>query len=73
MNIIIGLLIVATLLTYWAQLNNGQVIVGPIIGVMFGVLYSYQEIEDDNVIEYCVQCCILFISITVLWEKPMNG
>lgn len=72
-NIIIVLLIIATAMLYWGQLNKGEIHIGPIMGFVIGALYSYQEFEDEKIIEHQLQCCILFISITVIWEKPMNG
>lgn len=69
----IGLLIFATAITYWGQLNNGEIRIAPLLGAMFGALYSKQEYEDEKIIEHWFQCCIFFISITVIWEKPLTG
>jgi len=72
-NILIGLTIFATLITYWGQLNDGEITIAPILGVMFGFLYSKQDIEDEKVTEHWLQCCIIFVSITVIWDRPMSG
>ena len=70
---LIILTIIATAATYWGQLNNGEIRLAPLVGIMVGALWSKMEIEDEKVTEYWLQVCIVFISITVIWEKPMTG
>jgi ABC-type branched-subunit amino acid transport system permease subunit len=70
---LIILTIIATAATYWGQLNNGEIRLAPLVGIMVGALWSKMEIEDEEVTEYWLQICIVFISITVIWEKPMTG
>ena len=72
-QVVIGLFIVATAITYWGQLNNGEIQFAPILGVMFGALYSHQRIEEQNIDEHWLQCCILCVSITVICETTTNG
>jgi hypothetical protein len=71
--ILIVLLIFATAITYWGQLNDGEVIIAPIVGIAFAALYSSVDYEDEGVTEYTLQCCILFVSISVKWDRPMTG
>lgn len=71
--ILLGLLIFATAITYWGQLNEGEIHIALIMGIALAALYSYVDYEEEKVTEYTLQCCILFVSITVIWERPMNG
>lgn len=66
-NIVIVLLIILTAFIYIGQMNNAEIHVAPIFGVVFGALYSF--VEDEEGTEYTLQCCIGIISITVIWEK----
>ena len=56
----------AILITFIAQLVDADMYVQPIVGLMFGALYSKEELEDD-LIQYTLQSCIFFISFTVIW------
>ena len=69
-TIILTLLIIATLIIFWGQLNDAEIQIAPIIGIVFGALYSSEDFEDET--EYILQCCIICISIQVVWTKP-NG
>lgn len=69
-TIILTLLIIATLIIFWGQLNDAEIQIAPIIGIVFGALYSSEDFEDET--EYILQCCILCISIQVVWATP-NG
>ena len=71
--ILIGLLIFATAITYWGQINEGEIMFAPIMGIALAALYSTREFEDEGIKEYTLQCCIVFLSVTVVWEKPMSG
>lgn len=44
---------------------QAEITIAPIIGFMFGSLYSYSDFDDGR--EHTFQACILFISITVQW------
>jgi uncharacterized membrane protein len=68
--IILTLSIIAVLFMFWGQLNNAEIQIAPIVGIVFGALYSSENFEDET--EYILQCCILCISIQVVWAKP-NG
>jgi hypothetical protein len=72
-TLVIGLLIVATSMIFWGQINNANIYVAPILGVVFGALYSYSYIEEEELTEHTLQCCIFVISLTVIWEVPTNG
>ncbi len=69
-NVIIALLILTTAAMYWSNLVEGEVSIAPVIGLMFGCLYSYQQLEKET--EYTLQFCLFIVSITVEW-KSTNG
>ena len=71
--ILLGLLLFATAITYWGQINDGDIIFAPIVGIALAALYSSTDYEEEGVTEYTLQCCILFVSISVIWNKPLNG
>lgn len=71
--ILLGLLIFATAITYWGQLNGGVIHIALLMGIALAAIYSYVDYEEEEITEYTLQCCILFVSITVIWERPMNG
>jgi hypothetical protein len=52
----------------YATTKNAQFIVAPIKGFMFGGLYNNDEYEDLT--EYTVQFCFMFVSFTMIWETP---
>ena len=72
-QIIIVFLIIATSMIYIGQLNNAEIMVAPILGVVLGALYSKQAYEEEESVEHTLQCCIFFISLTVVWETASNG
>lgn len=72
-QLIIGLLLVATLMIFWGQLNNAEIHIAPILGFAFAALYSSANFEDEEITEYTLQCCIFIVSLTVIWQKPING
>ena len=68
----IGLLmIVALAYLIIGQRNNADIILSPVIGMMFGFLYSKEQLEQGN--EITLQCVIGVISITVIWINQQNG
>lgn len=68
----IGLLmIVALAYLIIGQRNNADIILSPVIGMMFGFLYSKEQLEDGN--EITLQCVIGVISITVIWINRLDG
>ncbi len=69
-HIVITLLILTTAAMYWSNIVDGNVSIAPIIGLMFGCLYSYQQLEEET--EYTLQFCLFIVSITVEW-KSTNG
>lgn len=70
--IFIGLLMVVSLAyLIIGQRNNAEIILSPVIGVMFGFLYSKEQLEEGN--EITLQCVIGVISITVIWINRLDG
>jgi hypothetical protein len=68
----IGLLmIVALAYLIIGQRNNADIILSPVIGMMFGFLYSKEQLEEGN--EITLQCVIGVISITVIWINRLDG
>lgn len=70
-NLLIVLLIVFVLMLYWGQINDAEISIAPMIGIVVGALYSFQDYEDGR--EYTLQCCIFVVSITVIWQENTNG
>lgn len=54
----------------YATFENALFIVSPIKGFMIGGLYNKDEYED--LIEYTIQFCFVFVSFTMIWEKPVE-
>lgn len=55
----------------FAAYKGALVEMAPIYGIMIGFLYSHTDFEEGR--EYTIQCCILFISISVIWTNPPDG
>jgi len=68
---IISLLIICAIYLIIGQVKNADVFISPVIGMMFGFLYSKEELEESN--EITLQCLLGVISVTVIWENPHNG
>jgi len=66
-QVVLVLLLIATVLFYIAQQVKADIYIQPIIGLMFGALYSSQDLQDHDATEYTLQCCIGFISLTIIW------
>jgi len=60
------LILSAILIIFIAQQVDADIYVQPIIGLMFGALYSKENFED-NLVQYTMQCCIAFMSLTIIW------
>ena len=70
--IIIGfLMLVAITFLVIGQIKNADIILSPVIGIMFGFLYNKEQLEDGQ--EITLQCLIGVISITVIWINQQNG
>lgn len=67
---IYALLIFSLSIILYGHLRGATIAFSPIIGVMVGGLYSYTDYEDAR--EHTLQCCILILAITVVWETS-NG
>jgi hypothetical protein len=47
------------------QQFNGELIISPIMGIMFGALYDR---ETDDKVYHTVQIVLLFVAFTFTWE-----
>ena len=54
------------IITFVAQQVDADIFLQPIVGLMFGALYSKEQLEEDFT-QYTLQSCIFFISVTVIW------
>ena len=61
------LLLIATIFIFISNQVGADVLVQPIIGMMLGALYSKEKFEEENLVQHTLQCCIGFISLTVIW------
>jgi hypothetical protein len=69
--VIIFLIIICAIYLIIGQVKNADVIISPVIGMMFGFLYSKEELEEGN--EITLQCLLGVISVTVIWTNLHNG
>lgn len=60
------LILAAILIIFISQQVDADIYIQPIIGLMFGALYSKENLEDD-LVQYTMQCCIAFMSLTIIW------
>ncbi len=64
-------LLIALALVFFliGQLIDAEIVIAPFIGLVFGALYSVQDYKEigENYKEHTLQCCIGFISLTVVW------
>ena len=60
------LILAAILIIFISQQVDADIYFQPIIGLMFGALYSKENLEDD-LVQYTMQCCIAFMSLTIIW------
>jgi len=65
-TLILLCVLAAILITFIAQQVDADMYVQPIVGLMFGALYSKEHLEDD-LVQYTMQCCIAFMSLTIIW------
>lgn len=71
MILIVSLLIICAIYLVIGQVKNADIIISPVIGMMFGFLYSKEELEEDD--EITLQCLLGVISVTVIWINQRNG
>ena len=70
--IVIGfLLLVSLIFVIVGQIKKADIILSPIVGLMFGFLYNKAEYKEDQ--EINLQCLLGIICITVIWISPRNG
>ena len=60
------LILAAILIIFISQQVDADIHIQPIVGLMFGALYSKENLEDD-LVQYTMQCCIAFLSLTIIW------
>lgn len=72
MEYLFGLFLLFLLISPLAIINNATIIVSLVKGFMFGGLYNKDEYPEDKISEHTIQFCFLFITITMIWEKPLN-
>jgi hypothetical protein len=72
MNYLFTLFLLFLLITPIAVINNAVFIISLVKGAMIGGLYNKDEYPEDKVTEYTLQFCFIFITITMVWEKPLN-
>jgi len=60
------LILAAILIIFISQQVDADIHIQPIVGLMFGALYSKENLEDD-LVQYTMQCCIAFMSLTIIW------
>ena len=51
--------------------KKAEIQFSPVVGFMVGSLISWEHYEDG--IDYTLQCCLGFISLTVLWSDQIDG
>ena len=61
------LLLIATIFVFISNQVQADVYIQPIIGLMFGALYSKDRFEEESLVQHTLQCCIGVISLTVIW------
>lgn len=70
--IVIGFLMLVSLtFLIIGQIKNAEIILSPIVGIMFGFLYNKQKYKEDQ--EITLQCLLGIICITVIWRSPLDG
>jgi len=45
--------------------KKAEIHFSPVIGFMLGTLISFEEYDNNK--EYTLQCCLGFVSLTVIW------
>jgi len=65
------LLLLSFIIIVYGLYKNIEIIFSPVIGFMLGTLISWDEYDDG--IDYTIQCCLGFISITIIWTEKVNG
>lgn len=70
--IVIGFLMLVSLtFLIIGQIKNAEIIISPIVGIMFGFLYNKEKYKEDQ--EITLQCLLGIICITVIWISPLDG
>tara|TARA_R110002012_G_scaffold125573_2_gene277167 strand:+ start:988 stop:1203 length:216 start_codon:yes stop_codon:yes gene_type:complete len=65
------LIVVTFFVLLFGMQKKAEILFSPVLGFMFGSLISYEEYEEET--DYTIQCCIGFISITIIWTHKTNG
>jgi len=70
--IIIGLLmLVAMTFLVIGQFKKAEIILSPVVGIMFGFLYHKEQYEQED--EITLQCLLGIISVNVIWINQQSG
>jgi hypothetical protein len=69
--LIYSLIVIFAIVLIVGHFKKAEIQLSPIFGVMVGVLYSYNDDEEGK--EHWLQCCMFFVSITVIWNDPPSG
>lgn len=72
MNYLLALFVLFLLITPLAISKNAAFFISLVKGFMFGGLYNKDIYEEDEVVEHTIQFCFMFITITMIWETPLN-
>lgn len=44
----------------------------PIKGIMFGILYNDEKIEEEEIKEHTLQICMYLVCFTFIWETDLK-
>jgi len=64
------ILLTPTLLIFYAVATDKELQFALLDGFMLGIIYDKEENNDEN--WHTIQLCLLFLSISVLWETENN-
>lgn len=68
---IYSLIIIFAIILILGHIKKAEIQMAPVFGIMIGILYSFNEDEEGK--EHWLQCCVFFVSLTVIWNDPPNG
>lgn len=53
-------------------IGENTMMVYPIKGVMFGILYNDEKIEEEEIKEHTLQICMYLVCFTFIWETDLK-
>lgn len=71
MIIVVFLVTFFFIVLLYGMYKRAEIQFSPVIGFMIGGLISWEEFEDGT--DYTLQCCVGFISITIIWTDQITG